>query len=219
MRRIGKVGAILALGLTVNLAAGDTFFSSTQEETNNHLQVNAGVIDLKHLDKKEGFVDIRYQGSSLTFLDSYSVAKIKLSSSYKDFWLANPILVSPIYSFDGSGVLGATTGVGYMMLDSKKYVHSTDPHILSTNEKETQKAPYISFNAFAGYLLNEDMALSSSLVYKVAVDRADMKDGYSAGLKIEYKNWNLSLEHEKFDFKGVDDGENNSAKLGYTFIF
>ena len=218
MRRIGKASAILALGLTVNLVAGDAFFSSknvvsTQGETNNHLQINAGVIDLKHLDKKEGFIDIVYQNSSYRFLDSYPVAKVKLSSSYKDFWLINPTFgISSFAASDGNGMFEINTGIGYMMLDSKNTINKT---ILKTpgmpedgtvtihkENTETQKAPYVSFNAYAGVLLDEDMALSSSLVYKVAVDRADMKDGYSAGLKMEYKNWNVSLEHEKFDFKG-----------------
>ena len=110
-----------------------------------------------------------------------------------------------------------------MRLDSQKLktIHPIDPNKSSTaiKENDTQKAPYIALNASAGYMVNEEIFLLSTLNYKVALDRADMKDAYGATLQVNYKRWNLSFEHEKFDFKGVDDGENNSLKLGYTFIF
>ena len=229
MRRVLKTSAILALGLGVSLVASDEIASGVVMQTStptNYLQINGGIVDFKHLDKKEGFLDLKYQNlnSNYNFRDILisPTFSLKLSKSYQDLHVSNPI-----YSFgyiaDEHRILLIESGLGYMRLDSQKHktIHSTDPHIPSIviSEVETQKAPYIALNANAGYMVNEEIFLLSTLNYKVALDRADMKDAYGISLQANYKRWNLSFEHEKFDFKGVDDGENNSLRLGYTFSF
>jgi len=226
MRRVFKMGAILALGMGVSLTANDSnslIESGIASVDTNILQISAGVTDFKHLDKKRGVLNVTYGSTYASSTVGVGLINLKLSEPYKDISLANPVFMPTIDFSNERGFAVLSTGLGYLALDSvkTKIIHSTDPHIPSfvTKEIETQKAPYLSFNAIAGIQINESMLVASRLNYKAAVDRADMKDAYGASLEVFYDGWNLSLEHEKFDFRGVDDAENNSVRVGYSFSF
>jgi len=182
------------------------------------VQVAGGVIDFKNLHKKRGFVEIKYakdveNKNRFCNVAMANMVDLKLSKEYKDISFTNMFLP---FKQQRTKIVGVTTSIGYLSHDSL----TNGADINNPLEVKTQKAPYFAIGAIARMRIPDTtILLGADVDYKMALDRADMSDGYGAKLSINYNRFNLVAEHKKFNFRGADNQSDNSIKVSYAYVF